>query len=166
MIFDTLDNIDFYFGMSRELDSALTVLKHYNLSLLKPGEYFDFPITGCNTTLKILEPEIVNDEDAIPWEYHENLIDVQCVLKGGNELIGYAPRSKLEGWVYDAASDTSFTTARCNYLPIRMNEYDFAIFFPQDAHRKIQSGGAKGYHKLVLKVPLSGFRLQKSPRNQ
>ena len=56
MIVDTLDNINFYFGMSRELDAALTVLKHYNLSLLDPGDYYDFPIAGCNTTLKILEP--------------------------------------------------------------------------------------------------------------
>ena len=82
MIVDTLDNINFYFGMSRELDAALTVLKHYNLSLLDPGDYYDFPIAGCNTTLKILEPEIVTDENAIPWEYHENQIDVQCVLTG------------------------------------------------------------------------------------
>ena len=93
MIVDTLDNINFYFGMSRELDAALTVLKHYNLSLLDPGDYYDFPIAGCNTTLKILEPEIVTDENAIPWEYHENQIDVQCVLTGGTELIGFAPRS-------------------------------------------------------------------------
>lgn len=159
MIVDTLDNINYYFGMSKELDSALSVLKHYNLSLLEPGDYFDFPISGCNTTLKILEPEIVTDENAIPWEYHQNLIDVQCVLKGGTELIGYAPRSKLDGWEYDEARDTAFTTAKCNYLPIRLEEYDFAIFFPQDAHRKIQSAGAEGYHKLVLKVPTSGFRL-------
>ena len=35
-------------------------------------------------------------------------------------------------------------------------EYDFSIFFPQDAHRKIQSSGLPGYHKLVLKVPAHG----------
>lgn len=162
MIIDTLDNINFYFGMSKELDAALSVLKHYNLSLLKPGEYFDFPISGCNTLLKILEPEIVTDENAIPWEYHKNIIDVQCVLKGGTELIGYAPRNKLEGWEYNEEKDTAYTTGKCNYLPIRLEEYDFAIFFPQDAHRKIQSSGVEGYHKLVLKVPISGFKL---PRN-
>ena len=118
MIVDTLDNINFYFGMSRELDAALTVLKHYNLSLLDPGDYYDFPIAGCNTTLKILEPEIVTDENAIP--------------------------------------------AQCNYLPIRLDENDFAIFFPQDAHRKIHSSGSEGYRKLVLKVPISGFKLPKN----
>ena len=67
MIVDTLDNINFYFGMSRELDAALTVLKHYNLSLLDPGDYYDFPIAGCNTTLKILDPEIVTYENDIHW---------------------------------------------------------------------------------------------------
>lgn len=162
MIIDTLDNINFYFGMSKELDTALSVLKHYNLSMLQPGEYYDFPVSGCNTLLKILKPEMVTDENAIPWEYHKNIIDVQCVLKGGSELIGYAPRNKLEGWEYDEKKDTAYTTCKCNYLPIRLEEYDFAVFFPQDAHRKIQSSGVEGYQKLVLKVPISGFKL---PRN-
>lgn len=159
MIIDTLDNLNFYFGLSKELDSALTVLKHYDLSLMEPGEYHDFPISGCNTTLKILEPELVPEENGIPWEYHENLIDVQCVMKGGSELIGYAPRSKLDGWQRQGDADVAYSTARCDYLPIRLDEYDFAIFFPQDAHRKLQSSGTKGYRKLVLKVPLSGFPL-------
>lgn len=156
MILDTLDNIDFYFGLSRELDGALSVLKHYNLSLLEAGEYPDFPISGCNTTLKILEPEIITDENSIPWEYHENWIDVQCVLAGGSELIGYAPRNRLSGWVYHPEIDTAYTNTACSALPIRMEEYDFSIFFPQDAHRKIQSSGTPGYHKLVLKVPAHG----------
>lgn len=161
MIIDTLDNINFYFGMSKELDTALSVLKHYDLSLLQPGEYPDFPVAGCNTLLKILEPDIVNGGENIPWEYHKNIIDVQCVLKGGSELIGYAPRSKLSGWEYDEKSDVAYTNAQCNYLPIRLDEFDFAIFFPQDAHRKLQSSGVEGYHKLVLKVPISGFKLSK-----
>lgn len=159
MIIDTLDNINFYFGMSKELDVALSVLKHYDLSLLKAGEYPDFPVDGCNTLLKILEPDLVGEENDIPWEYHKNIIDVQCVLKGGSELIGYAPRSKLTGWEYDEEKDVAYTNAKCNYLPIRLEEFDFAIFFPQDAHRKIQSTGTAGYHKLVLKVPISGFKL-------
>lgn len=160
MIIDTLDNINFYFGLSKELDNALSVLKHFDLSMLEPGEYHDFPISGCNTVLKILEPEIDVKKD-IPWEYHENIIDVQYVMKGGSEIIGYAPRSKLADWTYDSEQNVGYTKAECDYLPIKLEEYDFAIFFPQDAHRKIQSTGISGYHKLVLKVPASGFRLSK-----
>lgn len=159
MIIDTLDNLNFYFGLSKELDSALTVLKHYNLSLLAPGDYYDFPISGCNTTLKILEPGFVTEENSIPWEYHKNLIDVQCVLRGGSELIGYAPRSKLNDWEYDEQNDVAYSSSAYDGLPIRLDENDFAIFFPQDAHRKITGSGETGYRKLVLKVPISGFRL-------
>lgn len=158
MILDTLDNIGFYFGMSRELDVALSVLKNYNLSLLQPGEYPNFPVDGYNTVLKILEPELVDPSKVIPWEYHQNHIDVQCVLKGGSEIIGYAPRNKLDGWVYHEAEDTAYTNASNNYLPIRLGEYDFAVFFPQDAHRKLQSSGSVGYRKLVLKVPVCSFK--------
>ena len=154
MIIDTLDNLGFYFGMSKELDSAISVLKHYNLSALEAGEYPDFTDWSTDSVLKILEPEIVTDEKSIPWEYHENVIDVQCVLKGGSELIGYAPRNKLSGWEYDAEHDVAYSNDECNYLPLRLEEYDFAIFFPQDAHRKIKSSGTKGYHKVEFKVPV------------
>ena len=125
MIIDTLDNLGFYFGMSKELDSAISVLKHYNLSALEAGEYPDF--TDWST---------------------------DSVLKGGSELIGYAPRNKLSGWEYDAEHDVAYSNDECNYLPLRLEEYDFAIFFPQDAHRKIKSSGTKGYHKVVFKVPV------------
>lgn len=155
MIIDTLDNVNFYFGISKELDATLTVLKHYNLSLLQPGEYPDFPIEGYNTLLKILEPELVNEDDRIPWEYHQNCIDVMCVLEGGTEIIGYAPRNKLSGWVYDAEKDVAYTEEECDYLPIMMKSNDFAIFFPQDAHRKVESSGKVGYHKLLFKVPIN-----------
>lgn len=159
MIIDTMENISFYFGMSKELDTALSVLKNYDLSFLEPGEYPDFPIEGCNTRLIILQPALVPEDNQIPWEYHENHIDVQCVLKGGSELIGYAPRSKLEGWTYVPEKDTAYTHAESGYLPIRLDEGDFAVFFPQDAHRKVYSTGTAGYRKLVLKIPTDGFRL-------
>ena len=43
MIIDTLDNLGFYFGISKELDYAISVLKNYNLSRLEAGDYPDFP---------------------------------------------------------------------------------------------------------------------------
>lgn len=159
LIIDTRDHINFYFGMSKELDMALSVLKHYDLSLIQPGEYPDFPIIGSNIVLRVLEPDMLDDETAVPWEYHKHTIDVQYVLKGGSELIGYAPRSKLSGWEYDEKTDTAYTKDPGRYLPIRLEEHDFAIFFPQDAHRKIKSIGAEGYHKIVIKVPTSGFKI-------
>lgn len=155
MIIDTLDNLGFYFGISKELDYAISVLKNYNLSQLEAGDYPDFPGWGSNSVLRIFEPEIVNDTEEIPWEYHENAIDIQCVLEGGEELVGYAPRKKLSGWVYDTEKDVAYTRDKSNYLPIQLEEGDFAIFFPQDAHRKIQSSGREGYHKVVFKVPVS-----------
>ncbi len=159
MIIDTLDNLNFYFGLSEGLDCALSVLKHYYLENIEPGEYKDFPIEGCNTVLKIFKPEPVRDENEIPWEYHERHIDVQCVLSGGDELIGYAPRAKLDGWEYDQENDVAYTQFPCDYLPIRLKEGEFAVFFPQDAHRKVQSGGTAGYRKLVFKVPIQGFKV-------
>lgn len=161
MIIDTFDNIDFYFGMSQELNAALSVLKHYNLSALPPGEYADFPVADSGVILKIFEPDSEINADKIPWEYHENVIDVQYVLSGGSEIIGYTPRNKLSNWNYDEENDVAYSNDQSAYLPIKLKEGDFAIFFPQDAHRKVQSSGLEGYHKIVLKVPIKGFRSSK-----
>ena len=159
MIIDTLDNLNFYFGLSEGLDCALSVLKHYNLDVMKPGRYMDFPIDGSGTELRIFEPDLVDDEAAVPWEYHDRHIDVQYVLGEGDELIGYAPRSKLAGWEYHPEEDVAYTEQDCDYLPIRLKENDFAVFFPQDAHRKVRSTGREGYRKVVFKVPVIGFKV-------
>lgn len=161
MIIDTFDNINFYFGMSQELDAALSVLKHFNLKSLQPGEYADFPVSGSNVILKVLEAGTTIDADSIPWECHKSTIDVQYVLSGGCEIIGYTPRNKLTGWEYDEKHDVAYSHDHSDYLPIRLEEGDFAIFFPQDAHRKVQSFGVDSYHKIVLKVPINGFKFSK-----
>lgn len=157
MIVDTLGNIGVYFGMSQELNVALSVLKNYDLSAMAPGEYHNFPVDGYDMVLKILEPDMVEDASSIPWEYHREHVDVQCVLKGGSEIIGYTPRNKLSGWEYHEDTDTAYSKDNSDYLPLRLEEYDFAIFFPQDAHRKLRSTGAPGYRKLVMKVPVKHF---------
>ena len=159
MISDTRENLNFYFGLSKGLDCALSVLKHYNLSYLEPGRYLDFPIEGSGTELRIFEPGLVTDEKAVPWEYNEQHIDVQFVLGEGDELIGYAPRSELSGWEYHAEEDVAYTAEDCDYLPIRLKKNDFAVFFPQDAHRKVRSTGPAGYRKVVFKVPVLGFKV-------
>lgn len=162
MIIDTYENINFYFGMSKDLNAALTILKHYYLSHLAPGEYTGFPDDESNVILKIIDVKGEVDAEKIPWEYHEKYIDVQHVLKGGSELIGYTPRNKLTGWEYDEEKDVAYSFDHSDYLLIKLAEGDFAIFFPQDAHRKVQSSGDEGYHKIVLKVPITGFKLLKN----
>lgn len=157
MIVDTMENINFYFGMSQELDQALSVLKNYSLKLLEPGIYEDFPVAGSGITLKVLDADTLEDETIIPWEYHKEHIDLQWVLGGGTEVIGYAPRTRLANWEYNPETDSAITKDICDYLPIRLEDNDFAIFFPQDAHRKIQSYSRTGYKKIVVKIPLDGF---------
>lgn len=159
MIVDTLDNLNYYYGLCKGLDGALSALKHFLLSYIPPGEYPNYPFEDCDTVLKILEPRLITEDEGIPWEYHANHIDVHCVLKGGSELIGYVPRSRLSGWKYDPADDVAYTKADSEYMPVWLGENDFAVFFPQDAHRKVRSSGTDGYHKVVFKVPVDGFKL-------
>lgn len=159
MIIDTLDNLNFYFGLSKGLDCALSVLKHYDLSYIKTGRYMDFPIDGSGTELRIFEPDLVDNETAVPWEYHEQHIDVQYVLGDGDEVIGYAPRSRLSGWSYNAEEDVAYSSEECDYLPLCLKNNDFVVFFPQDAHRKVRSTGRNGYRKVVFKVPVKGFKV-------
>lgn len=157
MIVDTVDNVNIYFGLSQELDCALSVLKNYILKAIDVGRYADFPIAGCNIELIVKEPGIVEDSSKIPWECHEKFIDVQWVLEGGTETIGYQRRSKIPNWIYHEENDTAFSLADSECQLITLEPGDFAIFFPQDAHKKISGTGDDKYRKIVIKVPVTGL---------
>lgn len=157
MIVDTIDNVNVYFGLSAELDCALSVLKNYILKAIDVGSYEDFPIAGCSIELIVKEPGIVEDSSKIPWEYHKKFIDVQWVLEGGAETIGYQRRDKIPDWVYHEENDTAVSFADIECQKITLEPDDFVIFFPQDAHRKIRGSGDEKYRKIVIKVPINGF---------
>ena len=89
--------------------------------------------------------------DQCKIEAHKKYIDIQCVLKG-KEYFGVADLSTQ--CVYEdrfEEKDVAFYHGEVDLLT--MTDGDFAIVFPQDAHRPQQGDGSR-IEKVVVKVPV------------
>ena len=83
-------------------------------------------------------------------EAHKKFIDVQCVLKG-KELFGVADLSGQT--MYEdkfEEKDVAFYKGEVDLLTL--TDGDFAIVFPEDAHRPQQGDGSR-VEKVVVKIP-------------
>ena len=85
-------------------------------------------------------------------EAHKKYIDIQCVLKG-KELFGVADLATQT--MYEdkfEEKDVAFYTGEVDLLTLR--DGDFAVVFPDDAHRPQQGDGSR-IEKVVVKVPFA-----------
>jgi biofilm protein TabA len=103
----------------------------------------------------IVETGTTKDPGVKRLECHRRYIDVQVVLAGG-ERMGWA---KLDGLVehvpYDAGKDLRFFADPAGgAASILVLPGQFAIFFPEDAHKPgcHPAGAPVAYRKLVFKV--------------
>lgn len=149
MIYDRLENLTTYRGMSKWLDIAIDALADMDLAGMADGEY---PIADRDVYCMVQSPALKIPADA-KWETHERYIDIQIGLADG-EGIGYAPREDIGDWAqYDAQKDATISKSLQEGITLPLARGMFAIFFPQDAHRPcLAMNGGKEGHKAVLKV--------------
>lgn len=91
------------------------------------------------------------------FEAHRRYADVQFVA-AGSERILYAPTGALSLDVpYDAAPDVAFFADPSTSSSLLLRVGDFAIFFPEDAHKPgCMAGGRHAVRKVVVKVRIEG----------
>jgi YhcH/YjgK/YiaL family protein len=96
--------------------------------------------------------------EACAFESHRHFVDLQYCISGG-ELIDVCWRHRLtEAAPYDDAKDFQFYAAPDRFSSLRIEAGDFAVFFPDDAHRPKVSDGRNGaITKLVIKIHTDYF---------
>ena len=128
MVFDKIDNIEIYKGLSKEIYEGLNYLKQIKPDIAN-GVY------EISSRVKAIvseyETKLVNVHG---YEAHKRFIDIHYVLIG-EERVCSLPIEKLnETQAYCSDKDVAFYDSES--LPQQMiigNNY-FAIFFPQDGH--------------------------------
>lgn len=83
MIFDRIENAGRYFGISRNLDQALTVLLHTDLAELSDGRH---PINGENVFMNVMEAVTAPECDRA-YEYHIQYYDIQTDIAGKEDVL-------------------------------------------------------------------------------
>lgn len=149
MIYDSLQNIDIYKGLSSDIYEGLVFLKQAKPDI-ECGTY------RLNPRVKAIVSEYntqkVNEHG---YEAHKRFIDIQCNLKG-TEIVCYLPIEKLiEVKPYDSKMEASFYTTEEKPHKIIIGNGYFAIFFPQDGHKpQLCIDDPMLVKKIVIKVQI------------
>jgi YhcH/YjgK/YiaL family protein len=87
------------------------------------------------------------------FESHRKYIDIQYCIEGGEQIdLQWASRLEPDG-EFDPSKDLQFYQHQAGGTTLRMTPGDFAIFFPEDAHRpKVHDGENSSVRKLVVKI--------------
>ena len=150
MILDLLANSTAYEKLHPGFSSAFYFLRKTDLATISEGRY---AIDGERIYA------IVQEYDTKPLaegflETHTRYIDIQYLI-AGEELIGYAPLTdQAVHTPYDNDKDISFLKGAAD--PIRVQQGQFAVFFPHDAHMPGRTAGAPAHvRKVVIKVSVA-----------
>ena len=129
MIYDKIDNLEIYSGISRDIRLGLEWLRDVNPDIEK-GVYELSPRVKA-----IVSEYTTKEENENGYEAHKEYIDIQYLLKGSEKICCLPLEYLKETKAYKAEIDAAFYV-EANVKPQEMligNGY-FVIFYPQDGH--------------------------------
>lgn len=149
MIYDHINNIDTYKGLSPDIYEGLLFLQQASPDIA-PGTYQINP--RVKAMVSEYETKVKNE---VGYEAHRKNIDIQYLLKG-EERVACLPIEKLkETKPYSEEKDAAFFTASIQPIEMKLGDGYFAIFFPQDGHMpQLSIGGPEMVKKVVVKIKM------------
>ena len=149
MIYDTLNNIEFYKGLSPDIYEGLKFLQQVNPDIAV-GTYQLTP------NVKAIVSEYTTKEvNENGYEAHRQNTDIQYLLKG-KEKIACLPVEELSVTKpYNKETDAAFYNAVSDFDPsnLALRPGYFAIFYPQDGHMpQLCINEPEKVKKVVVKV--------------
>ncbi len=148
MILDNVKNLSLYENVHPQIKRCVEFLAQTNVAELTPGKY---EIDGKNLYFNVLEYETKAPN---LFEAHDKYADLQYVVDG-KERMDYAPRAECKAETeYDEVKDVIKISAE-KFSPISVKSGEFALFFPDDAHRPgVTDGEVAKNKKIVFKIKL------------
>lgn len=152
MIYDTLNNIAFYKGLSPDIYEGLKFLQQVNPDIAV-GTYQLTP------NVKAIVSEYTTKEvNENGYETHRHNIDIQYLLKGKEKIACLPVKELSETKPYREETDAAFYKAVSDHSPsiLALRPGYFAIFYPQDGHMPCLSvNEPEEVKKVVIKVQVS-----------
>lgn len=147
MIKDRLENANTYYPISKALEQGFEWLKSQDLVNIESGKYV---IDGEKVWANVQEYE--TKEDA-KYETHRKYIDIQYMIKG-KEFVGVTDKANCTTCVvYNPETDLEFMDINVKEEYQVLNEGEFLVFFPTDAHKpSINPDEKLKVKKVIVKV--------------
>lgn len=149
MVYDKIDNIEIYKGLSEDIFEGLKFLKNATPDL-------ECGVHEINPRVKAIvseyETKAVNENG---YEAHKKFIDIQYLLKG-IEKDCCLPVEKLKVTKsYKEEIDAAFYEADLPAQELMLGDKYFAIYWPQDGHMPcLSADGAEKVKKVVMKIEI------------
>lgn len=149
MIYDTLDHIEQYAGISEGLTQGLRFLKEAKFT---GEEHAEVELDG-RRVFAIFQTYDTRPENSMP-ESHQKYIDIQYLIEG-KELVGVAPLSDM-AQVVSADPERDIWFYHGSTVPLPLEGDRFLVLFPWDAHAPgIAAGAVSPVRKCVVKVAMT-----------
>lgn len=148
MIYDKIDNLKIYAGISNDICLGLEWIRNVNQDIEK-GVY------ELSPRVKAIVSEYTTKEvNENGYEAHREYIDIQYLLKGSEKICCLPLEYLKESKQYNAEIDAAFYKKK-EFEPQEMligNGF-FVVFFPQDGHMPgLCDGDCKNVRKIVVKI--------------
>lgn len=128
MVYDKIDNIELYKGLSEDINLGLEFLKNAN-SNIKNGVH-----EICPRVKAIVSEYKTKEVNEYGYEAHKQYIDIQYLLKGSEKICCLPLDQLIETKPYSEENDAAFYTANTKPIELTLGKGYFAIFYPQDGH--------------------------------
>lgn len=149
MIKDRLEHASSYYGISDVLQKGFEWLKNNDMINMPDGKHL---IDGENIFANV---QSYDTKDSAPYEGHRKYIDIQYMIKG-REKVGvtdYSNCSTTEA--YNEEKDIEFLKCNISDNYQTLEEGEFLVFFPQDAHQPALNPAEKLFvKKVIVKVAI------------
>ncbi len=150
MVYDKIDNIETYNGLSDDIYEGLKFLKNASPELA-------CGVHEINPRVKAFvseyETKPVNENG---YEAHRKFIDIQYLLKGTEKNCCHPIEKLTEIKPYNEEIDAAFYMADISTQELMLGDGYFAIYWPQDGHMPCLSiDKTETVIKVVIKIELS-----------
>ena len=149
MVYDSLDNLETYKGLSADIYDALVFLKNADPEIENGVHQLNPRVWAIVSEYETLK------ENPYGYEAHRRFIDIQFLLKG-QEMVCSLPLEKLkETQAYNPDSDCALYAAEAEPQKLPIGDGYFAILFPQDGHMpNLCIGSPSPVKKVVIKIEI------------
>ena len=147
MIYDKINNIELYKGLSEDIHLGLEFLKNATLDI-------ETGVHELSSRVKVIVSEYKTKEvNEYGFEAHKQYIDIQYLLKGFEKICCLPVEQLKETKPYSEENDAAFYTANTNSIELTLGNGYFAIFYPQDGHMpQLCVNEPTDVKKMVVKV--------------
>lgn len=150
MITGSLKDLSVLEKLGGNFTAAVEFLKKTDIAALAPGKH---EIDGDNAYAIFCELAL-RDPAELPFEIHGRYADIQLVIDGCEGMWHVPVSDDLPVRTpFDPAKDIGFYDDPACYNKVYLSSGEFAVFFPEDAHKPCcATEGCTQSRKLLLKV--------------